>query len=248
MIRAVTFDFWQTLVDDSPDNLAAQRRLRLEALRAALAGAGMPVDPAEVEAGYERSQQVLDARFWSQHRDPAFSEQVRIVLECVVPGAAARVAGGALEALERGYAEPVLRFPPTLCPGAGEAVRELAARGIALGIVSNTGRTPGLVLRRFLEGHDLLRWFRAVTYSDEIGRRKPDGEIFRRTLAKLGPEVAGAPAEVAHIGDNPEADVAGARGMGIRAVHYAAGGRTPSPLADLVVIDLADFPDRLRAL
>ena len=96
MIRAVTFDFWQTLVDDSPDNLAAQRRLRLEALRAALAGAGMPVDPAEVEAGYERSQQVLDARFWSQHRDPAFPEQVRIVLECVVPGAAARVAGGAL--------------------------------------------------------------------------------------------------------------------------------------------------------
>lgn len=248
MIRAVTFDFWQTLVDDTPENLAAQQRLRLEALRAALAGAGMPLDRAAVEAGFGRSQQVLDARFWSQHRDPTFPEQVGIVLDCVAPGAATRVTGETLEALRRGYAEPVLRFPPALCPGAAEAVRALAARGVALGIISNTGRTPGTVLRRFLEGHDLLRYFRAVTYSDEIGRRKPDGEIFRRTLAKLGPEVAGVPAEVAHIGDSPEADVAGARGMGIRAVHYAAGGRTPSPLADLVVIDLADFPDRLRAL
>jgi len=248
VIRAVTFDFWQTLVDDLPENLAAQQRLRLEALRAALAAAEMPLDHAGIEAGYERSQQLLDARFWSQHRDPTFPEQVGIVLECMVPGAAARVTGEVLEALQRGYAEPVLRCPPTLCPGAAEAVRELAARGIALGIVSNTGRTPGMVLRRFLEGHDLLRYFRAVTYSDEIGRRKPDGEIFRRTLAKLGPDLSGAPGEIAHVGDNPEADVAGARGMGIRAVHYVAGGRTPSPLADLVVTDLAELPDRLRAL
>lgn len=248
MIRAVTFDFWQTLVDDTPENLAAQQCLRLEALRAALAGAGMPLDRAAVEAGFGRSQQVLDARFWSQHRDPTFLEQVGIVLDCVAPGAATRVTGETLEALRRGYAEPVLRFPPALCPGAAEAVRALAARGVALGIISNTGRTPGTVLRRFLEGHDLLRYFCAVTYSDEIGRRKPDGEIFRRTLAQLGPELGAVPAEIAHVGDNPDADVAGARGMGIRAVHYAAGGRTPSPLADLVVTDLAELPDRLRAL
>ena len=84
-------------------------------------------------------------------------------------------------------------------------MRALAARGVALGIISNTGRTPGTVLRRFLEGHDLLRYFRAVTYSDEIGRRKPDGEIFRRTLAQLGPELGAVPAEIAHIGDNPDA-------------------------------------------
>ena len=248
MIRAVTFDFWQTLVDDTPENLATQQRLRLEALRAALAGAGMPLDPADVEAGFARSQQVLDARFWSQHRDPTFPEQVGIVLECMVPGASARVTGGSLEALHRGYAEPVLRFPPVLCPGAAEAVRELAGRGIALGIISNTGRTPGVVLRRFLAGHDLLRYFRAVSYSDEIGRRKPDGEIFRRTLAQLGADIGGDPAGIAHIGDNPEADVQGARAMGLRAVHYVTGGRTSSPSADLVVGHLAELPDGLRAL
>jgi putative hydrolase of the HAD superfamily len=247
VIRAVTFDFWQTLVDDTADNLAAQRRLRLEALQAALADAGLRLDARTVEAGYERSQEVLESRFWDRHLDPGFPEQVALVLDCLVPGAAARVTGARWDALLRGYAEPVLRYPPVLCPGAAEAVRGLAARGIALGIVSNTGRTPGLVLRQYLERHDLLRHFRAVSFSDEVGVRKPDAEIFRGTLAKLGPE-AGTSAETAHVGDNPQADVEGARSLGMRAVHYVAGGRPASARADLVVADLATLPERLASL
>ena len=143
MIRAVTFDFWQTLADDTAEGIAAQRRLRLDALHAALAESGLRLDAAAVEAGYERSQALLESRFWDLHRDPGFAEQVGLVLDCVAPGAATRVVGATLEALLRGYAEPVLARPPALCPGAAEAVQGLAARGIALGIVSNTGRTPG---------------------------------------------------------------------------------------------------------
>lgn len=248
MIRAVTFDFWQTLADDSPDNLAAQRRLRLEALHSALVAAGLPVDAAAVEAGYECSQVLLESRFWNQHRDPGFPEQVALVLDCVAPGAAARVTGSRLDALLRGYADPVLRCPPHLCPGAAEAVRGLAARGIALGIVSNTGRTPGWALRRYLESHDLLRYFRAVSFSDEVGARKPEAEIFRRALAKLGPEAGRAPADTAHVGDNPDADVEGARGVGMRAVHYTAGHRAAAARADLILADLATLPERLAGL
>jgi FMN phosphatase YigB (HAD superfamily) len=248
VIRAVTFDFWQTLADDTADNLAAQRRLRLEVLQAALADAGLGLDAGAVEAGYERSQGLLEARFWDQHRDPGFPEQVALVLDCLVPGAAARFSGPRLDALLRGYGEPVLRYPPLLCPGAAEAVRGLASRGIALGIISNTGRTPGLVLRQYLERHDLLRCFRAVSFSDEVGVRKPDAEIFRRTLVKLGPEAGISAAETAHVGDNPHADVEGARSLGMRAVYYTAGGRPASTRADLVVADLATLPERLAAL
>jgi HAD superfamily hydrolase (TIGR01509 family) len=248
VIRAVTFDFWQTLADDTADNLAVQRRLRLEALHAALTDSGVRLDAATVEAGYERSQGLLESRFWDRHRDPGFPEQVALVLDCMAPGAVARLSGPRLDALLRGYAEPVLRCPPVLCPGATEAVRGLAARGIALGIVSNTGRTPGLVLRQYLERHDLLRYFRAVSFSDEVGVRKPDAEIFRRALAKLGPEAGISAAETAHVGDNPHADVEGAQSFGMRAVHYVAGGRPASARADLVVTDLATLPERLAAL
>jgi HAD superfamily hydrolase (TIGR01549 family) len=245
MIRAVTFDFWQTLADDSPDNLAAQTRLRLDALHAALTDAGVGLGRADVEVGYQRSQALLESRFWDLHRDPAFPEQVALVLDCVAPGAAARVTGSNWHRLLRGYAEPVLRLPPVLCPGAAEAVRALAARGVALGVVSNTGRTPGAVLRRYLQRQGLLPHFHALSFSDEVGVRKPDGEIFRRTAGKLG---AFAPGEIAHIGDNPDADVEGAQAAGMRALHYVTGGRAVSARADLVIEDLAVLPGRLGEL
>jgi putative hydrolase of the HAD superfamily len=247
MIRGVTFDFWQTLAEDAPENLAAQRRLRLEALHSALRWSGLEVDADQVEAGYERSQGLLEERFWNRHRDPGFAEQVALVLDCVAPGAAGRVTGSRLDALLRGYADPVLRWPPALCPGAADAVRTLAAQGVRLGVISNTGRTPGVVLRRYLEREGLLRHFQVVTFSDEVGLRKPEAEIFRRTLAKLGPELGLEPHEVAHIGDNPEADVEGARAVGMRAVHYAVGGRAGAARADLVVTDLASLAERLAA-
>jgi len=247
MIRGVTFDFWQTLAEDAPENLAAQRRLRLEALHSALRWSGLEVDADRVDEGYERSQGILEERFWNRHRDPGFAEQVALVLDCVAPGAAARVTGSRMDALLRGYADPVLRWPPALCPGAADAVRTLAAQGLRLGVISNTGRTPGMVLRRYLEREGLLRHFQVVTFSDEVGLRKPEAEIFRRTLAKLGRELGLEPHEVAHIGDNPEADVEGARAVGMRAVHYAVGGRPGAAHADLVVTDLASLAERLAA-
>ena len=237
MIRLVTFDFWETLVADSADNLAAQRRLRVDGLRAALVRAGAPVAADAAEAGYDRSQDLLVERYWSRHRDPSYREQVRLVIDCLAPGAAAAMPEPLFEETVAAYISPVLAHPPRLQPGAGDAVRALVDRGVVLGIVSNTGRTPGVVLRKILEGHALLRHFSVISYSDEVGYRKPDAEIFRRTLAAAG----AAPHEAVHVGDNPEADVAGARAVGIRGVHYAVAG-APAPEADLVVTDLAGLP------
>ena len=190
---------------------------------------------------YDRSERVLIERFWSRDRDPIIAEQVRLVLETASPGVGETLTRALFEETIAGYIEPVLRLPPALQPGAAEAVRALAARGITLGIVSNTGRTPGVVLRRVLERHDLLRHFSVVSYSDEVGYRKPDAEIFRRTLAALGIEAA----QAAHVGDNPVADVRGAQGVGMRGVHYASQGKAGAPHADLVVTHLGELVDRL---
>jgi len=109
---------------------------------------------------------------------------------------------------------------------------------VRLGIVSNTGRTPGVILRRVLDRHGLLGHFGAISYSDEVGVRKPDAEIFQATLARAGVR----PEEAVHIGDNPDADVVGAQAVGMRAAHYTAGFRAPAARADLVVPDLAMLP------
>ena len=239
MIRLVTFDFWDTLVTDSPENLRAQRALRVEAIRRALHEAGAPVSEVDAEDVHERSGLALADRFWSDNRDPGSAEQLRIVLDTREPGIAARLSPAAFAAALDSYISPVLAHPPDLSPGAERAVRELAARGVILGIVSNTGRTPGVILRRVLERHGLLRYFGPIAYSDEIGVRKPEAEIFRVPLATAGMR----PAHALHIGDNPDADVVGARGVGMRAAHYTAGFRAPSADADLVIPDLGMLAD-----
>ena len=239
MIRLVTFDFWDTLVTDSPENLRAQRGLRVAAIRRALRDAGAPVSETEAEDVHERSGETLVERFWSLHRDPSPAEQLRIVLDTRGEGIAARLDPAAFAAALDAYISPVLAHPPDLCPGAGRAVRELAARGVSLGIVSNTGRTPGVILRRVLERHGLLGYFGAISYSDEVGFRKPEARIFHVTLERAGM----APDEAVHVGDNPDADVVGAQGVGMRAAHYTAGFRRPSAEAELLIPDLAMLAD-----
>jgi putative hydrolase of the HAD superfamily len=241
VIRLVTFDFWDTLVVDSPENLRAQRALRVAAIRRALEEAGAGGSEADAEEAHERSGVALTERYWSRHRDPSAEEQLRIVLDTAGPGTAARLAPALFAEALRGYISPVLAHPPGLSPGAAAAVRGLAARGVRLGIVSNTGRTPGRILRRVLERHGLLDHFTIISYSDEIGVRKPDAGIFSATLAE-----AGIPArEALHIGDNPDADVVGARAVGMLTAHYTAGFRAPAAEADLVVSDLAALPAEL---
>ncbi len=241
MIKAVTFDFWETLVQDSAENLRRQRMLRIQALHQAVARAGVELDETGVTEAYDRSERLLTESFWSRDRDPRIEEQVRLVLETISPSVCEKMPSVHFEEALAGYIEPVLRLPPALCPGADEAVRALAARGIALGIVSNTGRTPGIILRKVLERYDLLHHFSVISYSNEVGYRKPDAEIFRRTLAGLATE----PRHAAHVGDNPVADVRGAQGIGMRGVHFAAVGTPGAAHADLVVTDLRQLADRL---
>ena len=139
------------------------------------------------------------------HRDAPIGEQVRLFLDCIGSGLADRLSRDVVAAVVEAYVSPVLHLPPVLNAGAAEAVRRLAGRGVRLGIVSNTGRTPGVVLRRVLERHSLLAYFSAISYSDEVGVRKPDAKIFELTLGRLGVAAGRALQVVADLAELPRA-------------------------------------------
>ncbi|MBI2555453.1 MAG: HAD family hydrolase [Candidatus Rokubacteria bacterium] len=242
MIHAVTFDFWQTLLADTPENLARATALRLDGVKAVLDQSGYAVAREALEAAYEASGQRL-AGVWREHRDLPYREQVALFLDLVSPGLAGRLPFGRFEEAARAYIAPVLSYPPLPSPGAIESVNALASLGVVLAVVSNTGRTPGVILRQVLTRFGLLDRFRVTSFSDEVGLRKPDPEIFRLTLARVGVE----PRHAVHVGDTPGEDIAGARAAGMRAIHFAADGR-PASDADLVVHDLAALPAALATL
>lgn len=243
MIRLVTFDFWQTLLADTRETMAAAHALRLDGVRRALAEAGQLYEAADLEAADGRALPVLQA-IWNSHRDVSSAAQVRIFLEALDPALPAALPPEAREVIGAAYAEPALTHSPAVSPGAVEAVRQLAAADLALGIISNTGRTPGRVLRRLLERAGVLGAFRVLSFSDEVGVRKPAAGIFEATLARAGC----APAAAVHVGDDPVNDVAGARAAGMRALHYLPEGRAPADGADGVVRHLAEVPALLSRL
>jgi putative hydrolase of the HAD superfamily len=243
MIRLVTLDFWQTLFADTQDSSSRAHALRLDGVGAALAETGRVYGSGELAAADARAGERF-AAIWQEHRDIAPEEQVRMFLDALDPALPRALGPEALERVVRAYQEPTLRHPPVITAGAVEAVRELRARGVRLGLISNTGRTPGRVLRRLLADAGLVPSLDIVVFSDEARVRKPAAAIFRRVLdeARVPPERA------VHVGDDATADVAGARGVGMRAIHFLPNAAIEEAPADAVLRRFSDLPDVVAGL
>lgn len=115
----------------------------------------------------------------------------------------------------------------TPVPGAFDAIRWCADRGVRVTLVTNTlshGETDVLEdFRRF----GLADAIHGVASSHSVGWRKPHPAIFEHALQLAQAE----PSEVVHVGDNLIADVFGAQQLGIRAVwrRLPRAGVDPAP-------------------
>lgn len=95
-------------------------------------------------------------------------------------------------------------------PGAAAALAALRARGFRTGVVSNAdGRVAALLHAAGLAPH-----LETIIDSHVEGVEKPDPEIFRRALARLGVPAA----RTAYVGDIFAIDVLGARAAGLAAI------------------------------
>ena len=92
-----------------------------------------------------------------------------------------------------------------------------------LAVVSNFDRR----LHTILEQLQIAPFFERVFISSELGADKPDPEIYRRALQRIGVEAADA----MHVGDDPERDWEGAARAGLRVFKL---DRPRNSLADLV--------------
>jgi putative hydrolase of the HAD superfamily len=102
-------------------------------------------------------------------------------------------------------------------PDAYPALTALQERGLTVGAVSNwVWNLPEL-----LHALDLVRHFDFIAASARIGFEKPHPRIFEWALNEADVE----PASVIHVGDHVDADVEGARAVGIDAVLIDRGGR-----------------------
>jgi len=243
MLRAITFDLWETLIHESPGDEPARRALRVRSIGEVLRRHGLdPGLPALESAHHAVWLRMED--FWRAGRDLSTIDQTRIFLEFALGGPPdGRLPEEALREASDRYADPLLKFPPRRADGATEALADARRRGLAIGLICNTGRTPGRILREILARMEIRDAIDAFYFSDELGICKPDPDIFRRALKGFGVR----PEEAIHVGDRIDLDLAGARAAGIAAVHLRPHGALEAPdgAADHVIPSLHHLPSVL---
>lgn len=216
-LEAITFDFGNTLVPVPAGPMAAVVRLTAERA-AGLIGC--------------TSEDWIEA--WDTERLRQFEEDVpegrEADLDVRAVRVTARLKGRPVpppgkrwdDAALAGYAKPaevaailgayadafVLN---TVVPPAIGPMLERLARAHRLGVISNWPLS--LSIERFLEAADWARYFSSIVVSHRVGVIKPRREIFEVAASELG--VASGPA-ILHVGDDPGADVIGARNAGWR--------------------------------
>ena len=219
-IRAVTYDCWGTLLKDHDWEGAMD--IRLSALRRFL-----DLDDSDARA--------LINEAWARH-DEAWKQ-----VETFGPG---RMAAYCLEArgvddddsiseLTREFEEASIQTGVDAVEGAAETLSALANAQIRLGLVCDTGFTPGRVVRDILDRVGLLQHLEVLCFSDEVGVPKPGNEIFAKALAELGVR----PPEAIHVGDLKRTDIAGARDIGMHGIRFRGvhDDKTDAPDAETCI-------------
>jgi len=99
-------------------------------------------------------------------------------------------------------------------PGAADLLSSLKAKGIRLGMLSDTDGLDRMKYQR-LSASGLIKFFDAVVVSGEDTKEtKPDIEPFIRICNILGI----APDSCVYVGDNPLVDIAGAKQIGMKTI------------------------------
>ncbi|MCW4025532.1 MAG: HAD family hydrolase [Candidatus Bathyarchaeota archaeon] len=108
-----------------------------------------------------------------------------------------------------------------------------------LGLVSNFA-IPECV-QKLLQNENVDSLFDVIVVSGAINKRKPSPVIFNNALDSIGVLAS----EAVFVGDTPDADVAGAQGVGMKAVYierrFEAGLKLVTP--DRVITSLLDLPN-----
>jgi putative hydrolase of the HAD superfamily len=198
---------------------------------------GYAISESDLHSGEAVARRAIDARAGSLrgHGDTD-ARRIPGYFESLLRAAGLRAEGleQVLRAVEAKHRESNLWCVPL--EGARATLLDLRERGVRTAIVSNSDGRVRELLRR-LELVDLVEF---VIDSHEEGVEKPDPEIFRRALGRLG-----LPAErVAYIGDIYSIDAVGARAAGLHPVLVDPTGS----YADVDCHTVTSLPELLRGL
>jgi putative hydrolase of the HAD superfamily len=208
LLKAITFDFWDTLYKIPRNEGFAKWRVAL--FQETLRDMGYLVDTDSIREAFYDSWQYANHYQIECGLDLTPRGQLEFVLMQLKLDLR-------MEEWEKAYkVYTSIRTPPRLNDGVLETIPVLASR-YKLAVICNTGISPGTILRDLMRADGIFDYFAVSVFSDEVRWAKPNVKIFEYTLQQLGVHNH----EAAHVGDNSNTDIAGARAAGMTAVWLA---------------------------
>jgi HAD superfamily hydrolase (TIGR01509 family) len=236
-LEGVLFDYGETLVEFvRPDAALAAADAQIAALLATSGHGALTAEALRTSVLDRVEQEVLE------HQRRGELREISVVDLSRVAYAEAGVD------LDDALLDEVLRIEQDawwqgaqLDPAALPLLDGLRQDGLRVGLCSNAPyRAPSLHAQLAYVGLDAH--LDTVTFSAEVGWRKPSPRLFAAALLALGTDAAGT----VMVGDSETHDIAGAHGAGMRAVLLRrSGGEAPSE-ADAVVTALSEVPVAFR--
>ncbi len=247
MIKAITFDLWDTVFindSDEPKRKAAgwpPKQVERRQLVKKFVEKRSSVSMKLVHAVYNAADAAFKKVWYEQHKTWSVQERLDIIFK----GIGIKLPDSDMKVLVRLHEEMELEFRPDFIPGVHKAIKSLHQK-YKLGVISDTIFSPSRALRNLLEGEDLLKYFDVLIFSDEIGCSKPEPDIFEEACNRLGVRFR----ELVHIGDRENNDIIGPRDIGIRSVLCTAAvdRGSANTLADAVFNNYKDLPEIIDSM
>ena len=214
MIDTITFDLWNTLIYNTPLDTFRYKEMRLVGILGAFKSEGVTLNYNELEKAYDQSFLECE-KFWVKDIDLDTNEQLRILLSLVPQLHLKDFGQNLMDKISQAYTDPIIYDPPDLVENAREILQYLKEKEYKIGLICNTGRTPGKTIRKLMENLFILKYLDVLTFSNELKIRKPKPEIFVHALKEL----KSSPSNSIHIGDVLNLDVLGAKNAGMKAIH-----------------------------
>lgn len=214
-VRAVTFDLWETLLFEKDGWNQRRMNARCQNLAQALGKLGKRIPIEQFASAFNQMTPWLES-IWENNREVTHLDQIQFIIKTASDGAI-NLKKEWTSQLSSAYISAIFEVPPILNPHTQKVLQLLEDQNKLIGIVCNTGLTPGIGLRKFLAKEGVGDYFDLMLFSDEAGVRKPNPEIFQIAARKLQVK----PCNIVHVGDNLKSDVWGAQNAGFKAIFLA---------------------------
>ena len=211
--RGILFDFGGTLYDYYPLNSVIWSRIARRL--------GVDISPNDPRIWEGMQRQCIEAT----RRAEPFSRLSREEIHTLNLHALAAMGidgGGTMEIIGEEFDKRGHGY--RINPESKETLERIYSMGLKIGLVSNCPPEFGKPRRLTMGDDGVLRYFGTIILSGEVGREKPEEEIFRIALDSLGLCDA---SKVMNVGDSLLADAMGARNAGLVPVLYDSLGFHP---------------------